>query len=139
MGKEPYENIVGKGKNAENNKCESKTEICLAKNTKHRWKRRKCWLPAFSPSHTFFFKKCRKWDLCDKGLRKDQLFEQYLSCRQKMLSKLYKHINKFCFCRVLGLNVSCFAKFNRIQHDGLRKALQIFKLVQIKPKKHINR
>ena len=31
------------------NKCDSKTEICFGKGRKHCGKKRKCWLPAFSP------------------------------------------------------------------------------------------
>ena len=31
------------------NNCGSKIEIWLGKSRKHCWKRRKCWLPAFSP------------------------------------------------------------------------------------------
>ena len=33
-----------------------KTEICFGKGRKHCWKRRKCWLPAFSPYPTMFSK-----------------------------------------------------------------------------------
>ena len=38
------------------NKCDSKTEICLCKGGKHCGKRRKCWLPACSPCPTMFSK-----------------------------------------------------------------------------------
>ena len=34
-----------------------KTEICCGKDRKHCGKRRKCWLPAFSPFPTMFSKK----------------------------------------------------------------------------------
>ena len=37
-------------------KCDSKTEISLEKDRKHYGKRRKCWLPAFSPFPTMFSK-----------------------------------------------------------------------------------
>ena len=33
-----------------------KIEICFGKGRKHCWKRRKCWLPAFSPFPTMFSK-----------------------------------------------------------------------------------
>ena len=36
------------------NKCDSKTEICFGKGRNHDWKRRKCWLPAFSPFPIMF-------------------------------------------------------------------------------------
>ena len=36
--------------------CESKIEICFGKSRKHCGKRRKCWLPAFSPFPTNFSK-----------------------------------------------------------------------------------
>ena len=39
------------------NKCNSKKkEICVGKGRKHSGKRRKCWLPAFSPFSTMFSK-----------------------------------------------------------------------------------
>ena len=38
------------------NKCESKIEIWYGKGRKHCGKRRKCWLPAFSPYLTMFSK-----------------------------------------------------------------------------------
>ena len=37
-------------------KCLSKVEICFGKGRKHCWKRRKCWLPPFSPVLTMFSK-----------------------------------------------------------------------------------
>ena len=37
-------------------KCESKIEICFRKSRKHCVKKRKCWLPAFSPFPTMFSK-----------------------------------------------------------------------------------
>ena len=37
-------------------KCVSKIEICFGKGRKHCGKRRKCWLPAFSPFPTMFSK-----------------------------------------------------------------------------------
>ena len=40
------ENIVGKGENVGN----------AGKSKKHCWKKRKCWLPAFSPFPTMFSK-----------------------------------------------------------------------------------
>ena len=36
------------------NKCDSKVELCLGKGRKLCGKRRKCWLPAFSPFPTMF-------------------------------------------------------------------------------------
>ena len=38
------------------NKCDSKFEICFGKAKKHFGKRRKCWLPAFSPVPKIFSK-----------------------------------------------------------------------------------
>ena len=38
------------------NKCDWKIEICFGKGRKHCGKRRKCWLPAFSPFPTMFLK-----------------------------------------------------------------------------------
>ena len=38
------------------NKCDKKLEICLGNGRKHCGKRRKCWLPAFSPFPTMFSK-----------------------------------------------------------------------------------
>ena len=38
------------------NKCDSKTQICSGKGRKHCGKRRKCWLPAFSPFPTMYSK-----------------------------------------------------------------------------------
>ena len=38
------------------NKCDSKIKICRGKSRKHCGKRRKCWLPAFSPFATMFSK-----------------------------------------------------------------------------------
>ena len=37
-------------------KCDSKTEICFGRGRKHCGKRRKCWLPAFSQFPTKFSK-----------------------------------------------------------------------------------
>ena len=42
-------------------KCDSKTEICFEKGRKHCGKRRKCWLPAFSPFPTMFSKDYFLW------------------------------------------------------------------------------
>ena len=39
---------------ADKNKCDSKAEVCSGMIRKHCGKRRKCWLPAFSPFHNFF-------------------------------------------------------------------------------------
>ena len=36
------------------NKCDRKIKISCGKGKKHRGKRRKCWLPAFSPFPTMF-------------------------------------------------------------------------------------
>ena len=38
------------------NKCNLKTETCFGKGRKHCGKRRKCWLPGFSPFPTMFSK-----------------------------------------------------------------------------------
>ena len=38
-------------------KVAEKNEICIEKGRKHCWKRRKCWLPAFSSFPTMFFQK----------------------------------------------------------------------------------
>ena len=38
------------------NICDRKIEICFGKGRKHCGKRRKCWLPAFSPFPTMFLK-----------------------------------------------------------------------------------
>ena len=38
------------------NKFDSKVELCFRKSRKHCGKRRKCWLPAFSPFPTMFSK-----------------------------------------------------------------------------------
>ena len=38
------------------NKCHCKIKICFGKGRKHCGKRRKCWLPAFSPFFTMFSK-----------------------------------------------------------------------------------
>ena len=63
------------------NDCESKIEIGVGKDRKHCWKRRKCWLPAFSPfptmfSKAFFSRGVKKSGLCGKGLSTQSL--QYL-------------------------------------------------------------
>ena len=54
------------------NKCESKIDTCSWKGTKHFGKRRKCWLPAFSPfpkmfSNASFFRVIKSWDCVVKG------------------------------------------------------------------------
>ena len=51
------------------NKCKRKIENCLKKGRKHSGKRRKCWLPAFSPfptmfSKCFFPKVVKSRDMC---------------------------------------------------------------------------
>ena len=37
-------------------KCDQKIEICVGKGRKHCRKKKKCWLPAFSPFPTMFSK-----------------------------------------------------------------------------------
>ena len=47
-------------------KCDSKTEICFGKGRKHCGKKRKCWLPAFSPFPIMFsegfLRVVKSWD-----------------------------------------------------------------------------
>ena len=73
--------------------CDSKIEMCVAMGRKHFGKRRKCWLPAFSPfpymfSKGSFLRVIKKWDCVVKGecLIKQQNFRmnQIQSiCRQQ--------------------------------------------------------
>ena len=54
------------------NKSDSKIEICVGKSRKHCGKRRKCWLPAFSPfpimlSKAFFSRGVKSADCVVKG------------------------------------------------------------------------
>ena len=54
------------------NKCDSKAEISFGEGRKHCEKRRKCWLPAFSPfpamfSKAFSFRIVRTWGYVRKG------------------------------------------------------------------------
>ena len=54
------------------NVCGLKIEKCLGDGKKHFVKRKKCWLPAFSPFHTmfskgFFLKFVKSWDCAVKG------------------------------------------------------------------------
>ena len=53
-------------------KCDSKIEICSGKERKHCGKRRKCWLPAFSPfpvmfSKFFYLRIVKSWDCVVKS------------------------------------------------------------------------
>ena len=40
----------------DDNKCDSKFEVCYGMSRKHCGKRRKCWLPAFPPFPSMFLK-----------------------------------------------------------------------------------
>ena len=58
--------------NRRKHKCDGKIEICFGKGRKHCGKRRKCWLPAFSPFPTmiskgFFLKVVKSWDCVVKS------------------------------------------------------------------------
>ena len=59
------------------NNSDSKIEICVGKSRKHCGKRRKCWLPAFSPFPTmfslaFFSTEVKSWDCVVIGQRFDK-------------------------------------------------------------------
>ena len=54
------------------NNSNSKVEICIGKSRKHFGKKRKCWLPAFSPfptmfSKAFFSRGVKSWDCVVMG------------------------------------------------------------------------
>ena len=62
------------------NKCDSKTEICFGKGRKHCEKRRKCWLPAFFQFPIMFSKgyflrvvKSRDWVVKSLSLPNDKI------------------------------------------------------------------
>ena len=61
------------------NKCNPNIEICFENGRKHCGKRRKCWLPAFSPfptilSKAFFLRVVKMSGFCGKELIQHNLF-----------------------------------------------------------------
>ena len=48
-------------------KCGLKIETCFENGRKHCWKRKKCWLPAFSPFPAMFLKSLLCWGSLKDG------------------------------------------------------------------------
>ena len=84
------------------NKCnwESKNEICFENGRKHLGKRRKCWLPAFSPfpkmfSKDSFLRVVKSWDCVGKSYAPFCRSTTHGYMRQKGFNTLARSISHF--------------------------------------------
>ena len=70
--KQNFSTVQIESTSRQQNKCDLKIKVCLGMSRKHCGKRRKCWLPAFSPFPTMFSKGdflrvMKSWDCVAKS------------------------------------------------------------------------